>query len=335
MADITMTCHDFEDRFDDYIEGALAGIELDAARRHLSGCAPCRELIAIESRARAGIATLTTGDAVDISGGVIARTTGSTCPSAHALLPDDIDGHLERSDAGAHDLLTRHLENCEACSALGRTLSWMTRALPLLAECEPDASFTADVVRATTESGRRGAAWAGRLGSAWRNWIDRPRFAIEGAYIGSMILWLVFAAPISPVHGMPARMLELVRSESDPVALASVVDMPRFITNPAVAGRDALSSTGGWILESTAPVRTAWRARLEQAGVHAHEFGRQGLNVGGKLIEGDFAQSAVHVKSMGTEAREIWRILRGARTTRPDAPSPATRAKPTRPTKEA
>jgi anti-sigma factor RsiW len=38
-----MTCHELDERLDDWVDGALAGAEAQAVASHLAGCAPCRE----------------------------------------------------------------------------------------------------------------------------------------------------------------------------------------------------------------------------------------------------------------------------------------------------
>ena len=38
-----MTCHELDERLDDYLDGALAGADAEAVVSHLAGCEPCRE----------------------------------------------------------------------------------------------------------------------------------------------------------------------------------------------------------------------------------------------------------------------------------------------------
>jgi predicted anti-sigma-YlaC factor YlaD len=38
-----MTCHELDERLDDWVDGALAGAEAQAVESHLAGCASCRE----------------------------------------------------------------------------------------------------------------------------------------------------------------------------------------------------------------------------------------------------------------------------------------------------
>jgi len=38
-----MTCHELDERLDDWVDGALAGAEAQAVESHLAGCADCRE----------------------------------------------------------------------------------------------------------------------------------------------------------------------------------------------------------------------------------------------------------------------------------------------------
>ncbi len=38
-----MTCHELDERLDDFVDGALAGADAEAVASHLAGCEPCRE----------------------------------------------------------------------------------------------------------------------------------------------------------------------------------------------------------------------------------------------------------------------------------------------------
>jgi anti-sigma factor (TIGR02949 family) len=50
---MTLTCRELIDVLDDYLDGRLAGEELDALERHLAGCEPCRAYLATYRRTRA------------------------------------------------------------------------------------------------------------------------------------------------------------------------------------------------------------------------------------------------------------------------------------------
>jgi hypothetical protein len=101
-----------------------------------------------------------------------------------------------------HEALAQHLDSCEPCAAVAAAVSQLEEDLPRLCEIEPDPWFTRDVMRATLGRDRpaEGRVRARRMlasAGAWlREWwssvVQRPRFALEAAYVLSMALLLAF-----------------------------------------------------------------------------------------------------------------------------------------------
>lgn len=144
---------------------------------------------------------------------VLERTSGSTCHGARGRLCDHVDGVLGPLD---EELLRLHLNDCPECTGLALTLVRLQADLPALAELRPDEHFLAEVLGRTTPHERRAAGWAARLADGWQRLVQRPRFAFEGAYLGSIFLVMLFGIPTSPLAGVPLRALDLVRA--NPVA---------------------------------------------------------------------------------------------------------------------
>ena len=133
--------------------------------------------------------------------GVLEKTSGGVCGSAEGQLPDFVDGILE--DA-SRDLVSMHLEGCGSCRALESALSQLKLDLETLREIEPNPGFAREVVAATSD---RLPVVQG-LAAIWRRMIERPRFAYEFAYIGTlalvMIFWLVGGENMrSALEGLP------------------------------------------------------------------------------------------------------------------------------------
>lgn len=153
---------------------------------------------------------------------VLARTSGGACERALAALPALTDGELDGLD---RTLVRQHLEHCAACRGVAVTLGWLGQELAGLADLDPGAAFTRAVLARTTERAaparaRRHARVArsgpaglmDRLGRWWGERILAPNFALQAAYVATVLLVLLFAAPGSPLRGTPARMLAAVQA---------------------------------------------------------------------------------------------------------------------------
>jgi hypothetical protein len=116
---------------------------------------------------------------------VLEKTSGGVCESAEIQLPDFVDGDLEDAD---RDLVSMHLEGCLECRVLKSCLRQLKVDLEDLREIEPSPEFAGRVIAATSN---RFPVVQG-LAAIWRRLIERPRFAYEFAYIGTVALMLVF-----------------------------------------------------------------------------------------------------------------------------------------------
>ncbi len=98
---------------------------------------------------------------------------------------------------------------------LQRAMRQLDLDLPMLAEMEPDERFLEDVMAATVEADRN-RFWA-RAAAFWQTLVQRPRFALEGAYLGSIAMFLLVGLPGSPLAGVPEQVLVQLRDESGTV----------------------------------------------------------------------------------------------------------------------
>jgi len=207
-----MNCRELIARLDEFIAGRLRSSDRREAEEHLAVCGECRDLHALIAAGKGGPEV---EPPPGLLGEVLARTSGDTCRSAHRLLCDHVDGAIESVD---DELLRLHMNDCAGCAGLALALARMTADLPALAELQPDEQFIADVLARTTRRERATIGWASRLAAftqrlaaGWQNLVRRPRFAFEGAYLGAIILVLLFGIPTSPLAGVPQRALDLVR----------------------------------------------------------------------------------------------------------------------------
>ncbi len=197
-----MNCGTFTRIVADFIEGKLPSDEQAAAMVHARDCDACRNLMAILS---GKINTLSDERGREMVHSILQQTSGSACPRARDQLCDFVDGRLDEADL---QLVGLHLNFCPDCRSITRELAAMKEDLPELAAIEPDRHFTRSVIEAT--SGRRpyrpGART--RLVAWWNRMVQRPRFSFEAAYLGTLVLVLVFANPVLPLGDMALRTLD-------------------------------------------------------------------------------------------------------------------------------
>ncbi|MCP4570848.1 MAG: hypothetical protein GY838_00705 [bacterium] len=161
-------------------------------------------------------------DRRDFVNDVLDRTSGSPCRRALELLPDLTDGALASTD---RQLVQGHLEHCTGCRAVAMAMSRMGEDLVSLAVLDPGEAFTAAVLARTTartvaaqerrraEVASRGpAGLMDRIGRWLQRWIAAPDFAIQAAYVATVLIVALTALPISPFREAPGKMLQAVQA---------------------------------------------------------------------------------------------------------------------------
>nr|MBC8422951.1 zf-HC2 domain-containing protein [bacterium] len=138
------------ERWQALLDGFLAG-RLDAADRtfvlgHADGCESCRDLLKLVSADLPELGDPDGLQAADLTGAVLAATTGPACARAEILLAERPDGTLKERDAA---LLDDHLDHCDACQELAPTLTWVMPAVAGLAGPELDPGLSYDLLRPT------------------------------------------------------------------------------------------------------------------------------------------------------------------------------------------
>ncbi|MGD8395467.1 MAG: hypothetical protein PVF43_08335 [Candidatus Eiseniibacteriota bacterium] len=250
---------------------------------------------------------------------VLARTSGRACDRAEGHLGDYVDGHLDHDDAG---LVAEHLEHCMPCRAVARTIAEMRAPLRRMAAIDPGPDFTAAVVQATTGAGARERALAPlrtrpralalapvalwtRWCAIWQALVARPRFALEAAYVGTVLLVLLVGMPRSPLRGLPARAMEL--AELNPVrAVTELVSGLRGTTGGDDATR--LDSVAAWPRRQARDIGTRWR-RVQAAAerLEAH---------GGQVVRGLRQRSTPQVghglRAIADDLTLLWNGARGS-----------------------
>ena len=227
-------------------------------------------------------AMLTPAERQAMASAVLAQTSGSPCQRALTLLGGQPDAPLDDQTTA---LVEGHIEHCDECRAVERTLTETRAVLATLAEIAPGDEFIRDVVAAT--SGRRHSArrpvwagpssrwaWAGafrgRAAVAWERVLARPRLSLELAYLATVLLVIVIGNPGLIADALGARTSGLVAGDAA-TAMAGVrqpgvisqrmrAAMPSFVERAMreVEGKQASAAKGwSWLVERTSQLLTA------------------------------------------------------------------------------
>lgn len=198
-----MNCESLLDRATGWLDGSLEGPARAEVDRHLETCSDCRDLLAALAAAPS--------EDPGLADAILARTSGSACGSARARLCARLDGELDAIDAG---LVDGHLRHCPECEGLARVLRRMEADLPLLAAADPGPGFVESVL-ARTSRRPRPVPFAERWAAAVSRLFDRPRVALEGAFLAVAVVAVPLAvdpAPLAHVRGAVNAIEASVRS---------------------------------------------------------------------------------------------------------------------------
>ena len=197
-----MTCERVLDVAIELLDGTLVGQARAAVVDHLARCASCRELIAALREAPAEDPELTSA--------ILRRTVGPVCESVWDRLCARADGTLDPIEVAR---VSGHLDRCPECAGLDRALSSMRVALPRLAEADADPECVRAVLARTSLAPRR-APFAATWRESVRRLLERPRIALEGAFVAAMILVVPFGAFQDRGGGTQAYALDAIRHAS-------------------------------------------------------------------------------------------------------------------------
>ena len=128
---------------------------------------------------------------------VLAETSGPACPAAEDRFVSFVDGELDPVD---RELVAAHVAGCRPCREELAQVRALLAELPHIAEVVPDRAFVGDVLRRTAAPPR----WS----DTWRRLMLRPRFALEMAYVGAVVLCVIGTFTDLHVRAVP----DLVRT---------------------------------------------------------------------------------------------------------------------------
>lgn len=175
-----MRCNEFEQRLAEVSAGRLGSTEERIWLQHAESCPKCSRLLA----------TVRGEYQIDppreLLEDIVYRTSGGTCREAGRLLCDYVDATLPPGE----DLLLRgHLQVCPKCRALADSLALSHALLPELVEVDPGPSFAEAVFERTDRLPVHPQRPVEATLAFARSLFLRPRFALEAAYVGALLLF--------------------------------------------------------------------------------------------------------------------------------------------------
>ncbi len=250
-----MDCRIFEDILADFHEGRLTHDRRSDAEDHLAVCSACRRLLDI---VRGDIDILPEDAREALSRSILECTSGPACPGIESQLCDFVEGSLDKDQI---QLMALHMDHCSSCLAIVRQLEELRDILPSFAEIPLDDSFAREVVRLTNGQRYRRKSPATRLLAWWNALIQRPRFTLEAAYIGTLALVFLFGSPFLRFRNLT---FVAVPAAMQPASVR-LISLWEDAKAPLANGFNA----AGFAIASSGRTASAWLGNLGQDCAHA------------------------------------------------------------------
>ena len=245
-----MNCETLLGHAPGFLEGTLAPADHEAVVLHLEVCASCHALFS------ALLASTDPG----LTDAILERTSGGACRSARSRLCDRIDGVLAPFDA---ELVDGHVRHCADCGALERVLVRLQADLPRLAAVDPGPGFTEAILARTSRRPRRvplNERWA----AAVSRLLERPRIALEGAFVAAALVVLPILISPAQLAGRPKHAIVDARGV-----------MSELTATIQVGARSAWGTAQALVVENSARLRPGTLCRLgasrQESGESAQE----------------------------------------------------------------
>ncbi len=293
-----MDCRFWEEILEDYLAGTLSAEIRQQADQHLAECLDCRELLATVRNA----STALSGQHDDLTGSILAATSGSSCGRACEHLPDLVDETLV---AGDNELVQMHLEHCSDCRAVAETLTWLKPVLAEMAFMDPGPDFTAAVLARTSGHTTVARNILDRLVAWWRIQVERPRFALEAAYIATMLIVALVATPISPFREVPGQALQVMRA--GPCEIGNICEVFEQTKRLAADVGDRVVFTPARKMDGLIDgMQAGLEVRSEQVKPAIEDLSQHGTQLKNSLWQGRFQAAGQAVSLLGGDLKRIW-----------------------------
>jgi predicted anti-sigma-YlaC factor YlaD len=311
-----MDCRSFLDRLEALLDETLGGDARRAVEEHLRECADCRQLLELARSEPDGAAV---EPPADLAGSILERTSGPACNGARDRLCDYVDGALPEIDA---ELVRLHLDGCESCEGLALALTSLTAELPAMAEIEPDAAFVDDVLARTVPWRKRLARRLEKLSAVrelWPRVVNRPRFALEAAYVGTMVVVLIFG-PNLPLAGVPRRAIDLVRARPL-VESGEARGRIAEVEDRVVSGTRTLwEATGGEVAASSRTVAADLTQRYERTRPARYDLRLRADELVDAALDVDPRAVGTVIRGIGSDLGTLWKHLASNESEETDNP---------------
>jgi hypothetical protein len=179
----SLECVDIEQWLGLYLEGKLTGGIRQSLEEHLNQCSDCQTVVSIFRQ---------TGErnCADLTDIIIESTSGPLCPRIKSSLPDWMDGVLKRED---FQLIEHHLDSCLSCRQMAQAMREVQAGLAQLVPVSLPENLTQQILDATSLSKHNPYVFSLKSGvklrSFWEKFTLRPRFSLEAAYIGALLMF--------------------------------------------------------------------------------------------------------------------------------------------------
>lgn len=295
MRPTTSRCRAWLDALADYLDDDLPPDERRRFEHHASVCPRCAALLATVR----GDSPHCEGT-FDVAEAVLAHTSGpACCVVERALAAGD-----ESRPHAADPLVREHLAHCPPCRALEEALAWMVPLLPEMGEAQPDATFTADVLRATRACGS--APGRSRLTEWWKQATSAPLFQWQAAYVGAAFLVVLGGSPFTPAHGVRGLLAgAFARVEERLPGADALCEQLASRVSPVWA------ATGGRVrAPAESLVGEIVRRSRTAAGAADHVWSDIQV-LTGALRDGEYALASEGVRLLRADAVSLWKAVRG------------------------
>ncbi len=222
---------------------------------------------------------------------ILERTSRSPCERTQRRLCEFVDGSLD--GAGARRV-RRHLRTCRECRSLAAALTALSEDLP---------------AATLPWQERLTRFWEGMV-RGWNYLVERPRFTLEAAYVGTMALAVVFFSPFSPLRGVSAQALTAVRI--DPAAALFNLTGPVATLSSGIGelSRQAWETMAVKTRDSYRGLEAELANRQRRVGEAAQDLSRHGAELRAAAADLDLDEASAALKRMTTDLDSIWqRIL--------------------------
>lgn len=265
-----MNCIRFTRILADYHEGKLSAEERSAAEEHLDECHSCRKLLEVTT---GGVDILPEEMREGLTRSILDYTSGGpVCPRIESSLWEFAGGEQSAEES---QLIALHLDHCAGCRSMAADLARIQAALPAMAEIDPGETFTREVVRITSGKRTYRPDLRTRLEGWWNRMVQRPRFALEAAYVCTVLL--VFA--LSPF--LPFRDLALQTIPSK-----ALYPSAKYIASIWMDAKAPLSIQAQKVASAAASSNRAVSATLVGLAGRSARASSYALNVSLQRIEG-------------------------------------------------